>query len=207
MEIQHAPDALHGEHLAEARRVLALPLQESGLHWHPFGVYVIPMAKRVVDGVAWSRRLHVWHPLARPVGESSPYGVHTHSGTARSHVVVGALHHHLFEFAPDPDGKWQEATLGDPIGRSRLVGRVQATTSAGMVHTLPPDTPHAVTKPEGLAVSLFEQVGKKEARPFTTWQRLDVPAEALLRQGPVPVGQVREEALMALDVALHRVGV
>lgn len=194
-----APDEAHGAHLELARRMLHLPVAASNLHWHPFGVYTIPMAPRTSDDETWSRRLHVWHPQAKPVGEASPYGVHTHSGPARSHVVVGTLHHHLYQFQADPEGLWQRACLGTPEGRATLLAHAQAATQAGTTHSLPKDHPHGVTKPPGLAISVFEQLDGPTDQPFTTWQRTDVPAEELVRRGPVDVETVRREALGAVE--------
>lgn len=205
--LQHAPDDRHLPHLEEARRVLALPIGASGLHWHPFGVYTIPMARRTVDGRVWSRRLHLWHPEAVPVGEASPYGVHTHSGTARSHVLAGTLQHHLYEFEADGDGVWSKSALGGggPT-RASLLGHLQAPTVAGVTHTLPAHQPHGVSKPPGFAVSLFEQVEGEGGPPFTTWQRTDVPAEALVLRPPVAVQRVQMEALAVLERALFAAG-
>lgn len=197
--VRHDPDLAHDAHGAEALRVLALPLEVNGLHWHPFGVFTVPLAKRTDADGTWSRRLHVWHPVAKPVGEASAYGVHTHSGTARSHVLVGALHHHLYAFEADPDGAWQRAVLGVPEGRATRVGHVQATTEAGVTHTLPANRPHGVTKPDGFAISLFEQLDGPTEQPFTTWQRTDVSEEPLVRQAPVPLRQVAFEALSLLE--------
>lgn len=205
--LQHAPDEQHLPHLEEARRVLALPAGASGLHWHPFGVYAVPLARRTVDGCVWSRRLHLWHPEATPVGEASPYGVHTHSGTARSHVLAGTLQHHLYHFEPDGDGAWQRAALGVPEGPAALVAHAEAPTHAGVTHTLPAHQPHGVGKrPAVFAVSLFEQVDEAGGPPFTTWQRTDVPAEALVTRPPVDVGRVRVEALAVLERALFAAG-
>lgn len=198
----HAPDTAVLAHLLEARRILSFPVEVSRLHWHPFGLYTLPLAKRSQEDGTWSRRLHLWHPAATPVGEASPYGVHTHSGTAKSHVLAGALQHHLYEFEEDPVGVWQRAALGVPEGRATLVGHIQAPTLAGMTHTLPANHPHGVTKPPGLAVSLFEQIGEEKSQPFTTWQRTDVPAEVLVREPPVPVQTVQREALAVLDQAV-----
>ncbi len=208
--LQHAPNPAHHEHLLAARRVLELPIEVSRLHWHPFGLYTIPLAKRREDetdgGRIWSRRLHIWHPLATPVGEASPYGVHTHTGTAASHVLVGTLHHHLYDFEPDADGIWQRAALGVPEGRATLRGHLQAPTVAGQTHTLPAHQPHGVSKPPGFAMSLFEQLDEPKnpghAAEFTTWQRTDVPAEPLLKTGPVPLAAVQREALLVVDAAI-----
>lgn len=197
MELQQAPDPDHGVHAAEALKVLRLPVDVSRLRWHPFGVYTVPLAPRSRDGHMWSRRLHVWHPEAKPVGEASPYGVHTHSGLAISHVLVGTLHHHLYAFGPGEG--WQRAALGTPEGTEALLEHTMAPTHEGTMHTLPKDQPHGVTKPPGLAISLFEQRDGPTEQVFTTWQRTDVPAEPLLRRGPVPVANVRNEALLALE--------
>ena len=208
--LHHTANPAHAGHLAEARRVLALPVEASRLHWHPFGVYAVPLAKRHDGARSWSRRLHLWHPDAMPVGEASPYGVHTHTGTARSHVVAGTLQHHLYAFAPDGDGAWQQAELGEPRGRARLVAHLEAPTHAGMTHVLPAHQPHGVSRPPGRvawAVSLFEQLdplpGEAPATQFTTWQRLDVAAEPLVLQPPVPVRAVAAAALAIVDEALH----
>lgn len=197
--VRHDPNPALDAHVAESRRVLGLPIDVNGLHWHPFGVFTVPLAKRTDAQGTWSRRLHLWHPGAKPVGEASAYGVHTHSGTARSHVLVGALHHHLYAFEADPEGIWKRAALGVPEGQATLVGHVQATTRVGMTHTLPADHPHGVTKPDGWAISLFEQLDGPARQPFTTWQRTDVPEESLVRKTPVAMGKVAFEALRMLD--------
>lgn len=187
------------DHLLQVARVLALPQEVSGLHWHPFGVYTIPMSKRRDGDATWSRRLHLWHPQAKPVGEASPYGVHTHSGEARSHVLVGSLFHHLYAFRADGDGVWYE----DPTDRqASLVAHVWEETRAGMTHSLPKDHPHGVTKPDGWAISLFEQRDGPAEMPFTTWRRTDVPAEELVRRGPVPLDAVLREARLLIDQAI-----
>ncbi|MGB0652468.1 MAG: hypothetical protein ACPGQL_04645, partial [Thermoplasmatota archaeon] len=199
--IRHDPNPGFDAHLAEARKVLALPIEVSGLHWHPFGVYAIPLAKRTdASGSVWSRRLHLWHPAGEPVGPASPYGVHTHSGTARSHVLAGRLTHHLYAFEADPEGLWQRACLGKPEGRATLLAHLQEDTTSGTTHTLPKDQPHGVTKPDdAFAVSLFEQRGGEKAQEFTTWQRTDVPAQPPVRRGPVPLARVQAEGLAVLD--------
>lgn len=199
MELVQARDSDPIGHLEVARKALALPIEASRLHWHPFGVYTLPLGKK--DG--WSRRLHVWHPSGTPVGEASPYGVHTHSGQARSHVLTGTLHHHLYAFEADAEGIWQRACLGEPEGRATLLAHAWRPTEAGMTHTLPKDTPHGVTKPDGLAVSLFAQEDGPTEQPFTTWQRMDVPAEELVRQAPAPLETVRREAWSAIEARLH----
>lgn len=202
--LRHDPDPAHAAHLEEVRRVLALPLEVTGFRWHPFGVYTAPLAKRSDAAGTWSRRLHVWHPAARPVGPASPYGIHTHSGMARSHVVVGTIHHHLYDFVADADGVWQRARLGTPEGPASLSAHVWGPTTQGMTHTFPKDQPHGVTKPDGWAVSLFEQLDGPTEQPFTTWQRTDVPAEELERTGPVPAKTVLQEARSVVDQALAR---
>ncbi len=202
---RHDPDLLHDHHVRDARRVLALPVEVTGLRWHPFGLFTMPLPKRTDARGTWSRRLHVWHPDGRPVGEASPYGVHTHSGPARSHVLLGALEHHLYAFEEDPQGVWQRACLGRGEGNASLVGHTQATTRAGTTHSLPANQPHGVTKGDGLALSLFEQLDGPKAQEFTTWQRTDVPAEELVRRGPVPPSQAALEALVALDSVLVQV--
>lgn len=196
----HHPDRDRLLHLDEARRVLSLPLEANGLHWHPFGVFGIPLAKRYVDDEVWVRRLHVWHPETNPVGESSLYGVHTHSGTASSHVLVGALTHHLYAFRPDPDGAWLEANT-DGKRHARLTAHVQGDTVAGVTHTFPAHHPHGVSKPPGFAISLFEQREEGRAQPFTTWQRLDVPEEALVESAPVDPRMVLREARAVMEEA------
>jgi hypothetical protein len=192
-------------HLGEACRVLSLPLDVNRLRWHPFGVYTVALGKRTgADGTGWSRRLHVWHPDAEPVGDASPYGVHTHSGLARSHVLAGTLHHHLYAFSPDPDGIWLRRP-GGGAALERLDAHVWAPTRAGTTHTLPADRPHGVSKPPGFAVSLFEQAGDGAGQPFTTWQRIDVAAESLLHVGPVDAGDVLREARAVVESALAQV--
>lgn len=197
----HAPDAAHAAHLEEARRVLALPLEVNRLKWHPFGVYAVPLAKREVDGVVLSRRLHVWHPEARPLGAASPYGVHTHTGTGRSHVLAGSLQHHLYEFAPDDEGAWKQCSK-DGERQARLLGHLQAPTLAGMTHTLPAHQPHGVATRGEFAISLFEQSEASRALPFTTWQRTDVEAEEVDLVGPVAARRVVQEALAVVEEAL-----
>jgi hypothetical protein len=150
------------------------------------------------------RRLHLWHPDATPVGPASPYGVHTHSGKASSHVLVGALHHHLYAFRPEEDGQWLESSR-DGRRHATLTDHVQGTTAAGMTHTFPAHHPHGVGKPPGFSVSLFEQREEGRAAPFTTWQRLGVAAEPLLDAGPVDVRTVRREALALVEEALYAV--
>jgi hypothetical protein len=200
MEVRHDPDPWHQRHLEEAVRVLSLPVAATRMHWHPFGVYAIPLAKRSDGERTWSRRLHIWHPEA-PSPPPSPYGVHTHSGMARSNVLLGSLHHHLYAFAPDANGPWRVANPGME-GRARLVAHAWAATQAGTAHTLPADHPHGVTKPPGLAVSLFEQVDNGGGQPFTTWQRQDVSAQELQKRGPVPVASAQQLALLALQERL-----
>ncbi len=199
--VQQAPDHHWAQHLEEARRVLSLPVQASGLRWHPFGVYVAPLARRRIDGHDRVRRLHVWHPEAKPVGPASPYGVHTHTETAFSHVIAGALDHHLYGFQTD-QGPWIETPLGGTPRPAALLWHSQATTTAGTTHTLPAHQPHSVSKPPGppgFAISLFEQIdGPKEA-PFTTWQRTDTPPEPLVRTPPVDVRIVQAQALAILE--------
>lgn len=202
--LRQAPDPGHLVHLQDACRVLALPRHANGLRWHPFGVYVVPLPRRVVDGAAWSRRLHVWHPSGTPVGEASPYGVHTHTGTARSHVLAGSLQHHLYDFVADGEGVWQERSEAG-TRRTRLQAHVRGVTRAGMVHTLPAHQAHSVGKGADFAVSLFEQVEEGRARPFTTWQRVDVPAEALVRQAPADLDQVLRDARAVVEQALYAV--
>ncbi len=182
--------------------MLALPIEVSRMHWHPFGVYTIPMPKRRTDEGTWSRRLHIWHPSGTPVGEASPYGVHTHSGVAQSHVLAGTLHHHLYAFEADEEGIWDRAALGVPEGRATLTGHVWAPTDAGATHTLPANQPHGVSKPPGFAISLFEQLDGPTEQPFTTWQRTDVPAEELVLKAPAPLAQVLHEATQLLEQAL-----
>lgn len=208
LPLQHARDPHHLDHLEEARRVLALPPDASGFHWHPFGVFAIPLPRRVHGDRVWVRRLHVWHPETTPVSELSIYGVHTHSGTAKSHVVAGTLTHHLYSFRPDEDGIWRECAKG-ATRMASLVAHVEGPTHQGTTHTLPPNHPHGVSKPPGFAVSLFEQVEPgpgEHGAPFTTWQRTDVPAEALVLRPPVAVQRVREEALAVLERALFAAG-
>ncbi len=183
--------------------MLALPISESGMHWHPFGVYTIPMAKRTAGDATWSRRLHIWHPEATPVGEASPYGVHTHSGVAQSHVLAGTLFHHLYAFEPDAEGVWHEAPT-DGGRRATLLSHLQAATKAGVTHTLPANQAHGVSKPPGFAISLFEQEDGPTVQPFTTWQRTDVAAEELVLRPPVPVSQVWREATAVLEQALYQ---
>jgi hypothetical protein len=199
--VQHQPNGELDAHVGEAARVLALPLDVNNLRWHPFGLYSLPLASRTdAGGAIWSRRLHVWHPEAKPVGESSPYGVHTHSGTARSHVLVGTLRHHLYEFDADPAGNWQRAALSVPEGNARLTHHIHDHTTAGTTHTLPKDQAHGVTKePGSFAISLFEQRGGEKEQDFTTWQRMDLKAEELLRAGPLPVIDIQKLALQAID--------
>lgn len=199
----HRRDAAHDAHLEEARRVLTLPLAVSGLRWHPFGLYTAPLARRERDGSTWSRRLHIWHPDAKPVGEASAYGVHTHTGPAESHVLVGSLRHHLYDFAAG-DGAWDCRPLGADARSARLVAHVSAVTRHGTTHALPAHQPHGVSKDAPFAISLFEQRddATDRATPFTTWRRTDVPAEELVRTPPVPVATVLQEARAALDEAL-----
>lgn len=199
MEVHRAPDLLLGEHLAEARRVLALPVEVSGLRWHPFGVYTLPLAKRQRPDGTWSRRLHVWHPAAEPVGETSAYGVHTHSGPARSHVVAGALQHHLYAFDEDLEGMWHTQVVGAESWRSSLRLHLHGATRAGEVHELAAQQPHGVTTPHGWAVSLFEQLDTPGPSRFTTWRRTDLPETPLVRTPPVPVRDVQRQALAFLD--------
>ncbi len=183
-------------HVAEALRVLELPIEVSGMHWHPFGVYTIPLAKRTGPDGTWSRRMHIWHPSGTPVGPASPYGVHSHTGDALSHVLAGAVHHHLYAFRDDPEGAWQVEPDGH---RASLVAHSTETTTAGMWHSFPADHAHGVTKdPEVMAVSLFAQRDEKGTRPFTTWQRIDLPAEELVRRSPAPLDKVRRDAIAAL---------
>lgn len=205
MALQHVHNPALHEHVAQARRVLELPVEVSGLRWHPFGVYTLPLSKRADDeGRSWSRRLHVWHPAAEPVGESSAYGVHTHSGEAHSHVLVGALEHHLYDFARDADGIWRTAVVEGDQWRSTLKGHFHAPTRAGTTHILLAQQPHGVTTPHGFAISLFEQLDTPGPSEFTTWRRTDLPETPLVRTPPVPVGQVQHEALVALDaVEVH----
>jgi hypothetical protein len=202
LRLHHARDPAYLAHLEEARRVLALPVEASGLHWHPFGVFAIPLARRVVDGAVWSRRLHLWHPEATPVGETSPYGVHTHSGTATSHVLAGTLHHHLYAFREEEDGNWRQASRA---GETRAVLRdhVEGATDEGMLHTLPGNQAHGVSKPPGFAISLFEQLEEGRRDPFTTWQRLDAPAEALVTRAPVDLKRVLKEARGLIEEAIY----
>jgi hypothetical protein len=202
--LQQVPDPAHAAHLEAARRVLALPVEASGLHWHPFGVYAAPLARRTdPDGRVWSRRLHLWHPDARPVGPASPYGVHTHTGDAASHVLVGRLQHHLYRFRDDPDGTWKRAELGEVRGNASLVAHLEGTTPAGTVHRFPAHHPHGVGKCADFAVSLFEQAETARATPFTTWQRLDMEAEPLEKVGPLSVGDALREARQWVDEALY----
>lgn len=197
----HAPDPARLVHLEEALRVLSLPLDVNGLHWHPFGVYGVPLARRVDDGVMYSRRLHLWHPEAVPVGESSLYGVHTHSGTAHSHVLVGTLQHHLYDFVADENGVWKECSkAGQRMAALRT--HVQAPTVSGVTHTLPANQAHGVSKPPGWAISLFEQREEGRSQPFTTWQRTDIAEEELLSVGPVPRSAVLAEARALVEDAL-----
>ncbi len=185
------------DHVAEALRVLELPVQASGLHWHPFGVFTIPLAKRQRPDGTWSRRLHIWHPAGKPVGPASPYGVHSHTGDAVSHVLVGAVEHHLYSFRDDPDGVWAV----EPDGRrASLMAHASKQTRAGMWHAFPADHAHGVTKePAEFAVSLFEQVAGTSQRPFTTWQRVDGEPEQLVRRAPVDLESVRRQAIEALQ--------
>lgn len=199
MEVRREPNPRFHEHVAEAIRVLELPIEVSGLHWHPFGVYSIPLAKRTDEEGTWSRRLHIWHPSGTPVGEASPYGVHTHSGPARSHVLVGSLFHHLYQFKPDSEGVWERACLGKPEGRAALVDHVWAETLSEQTHSFPANHAHGVTKPPGLAVSLFSQLDGPTVQEFTTWQRTDVSAEELVKKGPTPLAQVQFDALSTLS--------
>jgi hypothetical protein len=198
----HEPNPRLADHLETARKLLVLPIAASGLHWHPFGLFTIPMAKRSLEDMRWSRRLHLWHPEAIPVGEASPYGVHTHSGDAASHVLVGALEHHLHQFVPDADGAWTEQPT-DGGRRASRTAHVQASTVSGMTHRLPADQPHGVSKNGAWAISLFEQKDARGTLPFTTWQRNDVPAEELVRTPPIPLDRARREALMLLERALY----
>lgn len=200
----HARDSAHLEHLEEARRVLALPIEVSGLHWHPFGVFAIPLAKRHADGQVWVRRLHIWHPETTPVGETSPYGVHTHSGTAKSHVLTGTLHHHLYDFSADEAGVWLESSKAGQR-RATLQAHIQGPTTAGTTHTLPANHPHGVSKPPGFAISLFEQLEEGRSQPFTTWQRTDAPAEVLVDRAPVDPQRVLVEARLKIEEALFLV--
>jgi hypothetical protein len=202
--LQHAPDEQHLPHLVEALRVLSLPLDVNGLHWHPFGVYGVPLARRVDADAVYSRRLHLWHPEAVPVGETSLYGVHTHSGAAHSHVLVGALQHHLYDFVDDADGVWKRCARAD-TRMTTLRAHLQAPTSAGVTHTLPAHQAHGVSKPPGWAISLFEQREEGRQAPFTTWQRTDAPDEELQAVGPVPRSQVLGEARGLVEEALARV--
>lgn len=204
LDVAHAPDSLHVAHLEEARRVLALPLREGGLHWHPFGVFTVPLAKRTVDGTAFSRRLHVWHPDARPVGEASPYGVHTHTGAARSHVLAGALQHHLYAFRPDGDGTWRRSP-GQEL--ASLEAHAQAATPAGTTHSFPAHQPHGVGTRGAFSISLFEQSVAGRGPPFTTWQRTDVEPEPLVHDAPVAPRHVLEEARGVVEAALFAVAV
>lgn len=200
--LRHDADLLHLDHLNVAQRVLALPVAASGLHWHPFGVYTIPLARRVADdGRAFSRRLHLWHPQGVPVGEASLYGVHTHSGEAQSHVLAGTLHHHLYDFEAEPDGIWRER-LNGAERMATLRAHVWGPTATGVTHTLPAEHAHGVSKPPGWAISLFEQHEEGRGQRFTTWQRTDVDEEELVGVGPVPRGQVLEEARALIEEAL-----
>ncbi|MGB1696839.1 MAG: hypothetical protein ACPHK8_00395 [Thermoplasmatota archaeon] len=199
MEVHREPNPRFAEHVAEAIRVLQLPTEVSGLHYHPFGVYSVPLAKRTDEEGTWSRRLHLWHPEATPVGEASPYGVHTHSGPARSHVLYGSLYHHLYQFEADAAGVWQRACLGEPEGRATLLDHVFAETRTGQTHSFPANHAHGVTKPDGWSISLFSQLDGPTTQEFTTWQRTDVSAEPLLRKGPVPVTEVARDALLCLE--------
>jgi hypothetical protein len=198
--IAHAPNPAHHEHVVHARRVLELPVDVSALRWHPFGVYTLPLGKRTDDaGRLWSRRMHVWHPDAIPVGETSAYGVHTHSGEAHSHVLIGALEHHLYEFEKDDSGIWHTAVVDGPEWRSTLRVHMQAPTPAGTTHILSAQQPHGVTTPHGFAISLFEQLDTPGPSDFTTWRRTDLPETPLVRTPPIPIRHVQREALLALD--------
>ena len=200
MALQHLPNPAVHDHVAQARRVLELPVEVSGLRWHPFGVYTLPLSKRTdARGRTWSRRLHVWHPEAEPVGETSAYGVHTHSGEAHSHVLGGTLEHHLYQFREDPAGIWHTAVVDGPSWTSTLQGHLHASTRAGTTHVLPAQQPHGVSTPHGFAISLFEQIDTPGPSEFTTWRRTDLPETPLVRTPPVPVAQVQQEALLALD--------
>ncbi|MBW3584103.1 MAG: hypothetical protein KY455_13510 [Euryarchaeota archaeon] len=201
----HAPDPDHRSHLEEAARILALPAEASGFEWHPFGVFGIPLAKRVLGDKVWSRRLHVWHPEATPVGETSVYGVHTHSGQATSHVLVGTLHHHLYDFVVAEDGVWLEAS---PAGKTQATLRthLQGPTTAGVLHVLPADQAHGVTKPPGFAISLFEQLEEGRPKAFTTWRHLQGPQEELVLRPPVDPKRALREARAVVEEALYAVG-
>lgn len=205
MEVHREPNPRFDEHVAEAIRVLELPMKVSGLHFHPFGVYSVPLAKRSDAKGTWSRRLHLWHPAAKPVGEASPYGVHTHSGPAKSHVLCGSLYHHLYQFKVDDDGVWQRACLGEPDGRASLQDHVWGETNTGQTHAFPANHAHGVTKPDGWSISLFSQLDGPTTQEFTTWQRTDVPPEPLVRKGPVHLDQVARDALLHLTNLAPRV--
>lgn len=200
----HAPDPDHRSHLEEAARILALPAEASGFAWHPFGVFGIPLARRVDGGRTWSRRLHVWHPETTPVGETSQYGVHTHSGTATSHVLVGTLHHHLYAFVADEDGVWLESSRRGSR-HATLRAHVQGPTDAGVLHVLPANHPHGVSKPPGFAISLFEQLEEGRAEPFTTWRHLEGPQEELVTRAPVDPKRALREARAVVEEALYAV--
>lgn len=201
MDLEHVLDTAHVAHLETARKVLSLPIEVSGLHWHPFGIFAIPLAKRRDGATTYSRRLHIWHPAGRPVGPFSPYGVHTHTGDAQSHVLVGSLQHHLYRFDADPDGIWRECAPGHER-MATLRAHAEAETPAGMTHRFPAHHAHGVGA-NGFSISLFEQAGGDKAAPFTTWQRSDGPAEPLVRTPPVAVAQVQQEALLAVEQALY----
>lgn len=204
LRLVHRPDTAFVAHLEEASRVLALPIPESGLDWHPFGTYAIPLPRRVDGDDVWSRRLHLWHPETTPVGETSIYGVHTHSGDAASHVLVGTLDHHLYAFMQDANGDWREASR-DSERRATLSAHLQGPTTAGTSHTFPAHQAHGVSKPPGFAISLFEQREEPRTRPFTTWQRLDGPAEALVERAPIEPRRVLREARGLIEEALYAV--
>lgn len=199
----HQRDLSYLDHLEEARRVLALPIDANGLEWHPFGTYAVPLARRVDGDEAWVRRLHLWHPETTPVGETSIYGVHTHSGLASSHVLVGTLQHHLYAFEPAEDGAWREASR-DGTAYAQLTAHLQGPTIAGTTHTFPAHQAHGVSKPPGYAISLFEQREEPRTKPFTTWQRLDGPEEGLLEHAPIDPVRVLREARVLVEEALYR---
>lgn len=204
LELVHRPDHRYLLNLEEASRVLALPLAANRLEWHPFGTYAVPLARRVDGSGSWVRRLHLWHPETTPVGETSIYGVHTHSGMASSHVLVGTLEHHLYAFEADEAGPWRERSR-ECDRSTRLTAHLKGPTTSGMTHSFPAHQAHGVSKPPGFAISLFEQREEPRTRPFTTWQRLDGPEESLIEAAPIDPKRVLKEARGLIEVTLYRV--
>lgn len=103
----------------------------------------------------WCRYFHVFHPGYCSFSDAFYGTIHTHGGTIRGTVLVGAMDHFTYDSAPDADG--------DRFHQSQAyrLTRHASHQPAGTAYELPAHVPHWLA-PTELTVTYFEEEDNAE---------------------------------------------